>query len=887
MRLPRTWQGFVISIMVMVEARHACAQQLHEVSRTPSTATVRPLVAKRRIGPIALDGRLNEKAWESAGVANDFTQQYPDVRAPATQRSEARILVDDGALYVGLRLWDAAPDSIVAPLGRRDMNQYSDWAMVIIDSYFDRRTAFRFMVNPAGVQSDAVLTNDAEWSEDFGWDAVWSAETARDSAGWTAELRIPLSQLRFSVTAKGETRWGIEFGRHLARRNERSYWSPIAPERNAFASQFGVLDAIPVHGAPRRLELVPYSLAQVTHAPREVGNPFLRASARRHTLGADLRAGVTADVTLTATLRPDFGQVEADPSQVNLTGGETFLAERRPFFLDGGSLFAFNLSTTGWLTGQEQLLYTRRMGRAPQLDVPDAAEWSEDAQSTPILGAAKVSGRTRSGWTLGALSTLTDAMHSRYVNSIGEQRTHLAEPMTHYGVARLSHDFENGESAIGGVVTSVHRWPGASSLRSDALVAGLDARRRFANGRYSMSGNVLVSEVRGSTDALLETQAGFGHLYQRPDATYLTIDSTRTSLRGAMSEVRLMKIGSGLQWGLVGKAVSPGFEINDLGIQPRADILQGTGWIGHTSYAPNRFTRNWESWLNFWEATTFGGERQLLGQSVFLRASLRNFWDVNAELRHSHAALDIGALRGGPALRMPERLGAMLRLTSDSRRSIVATMQVDGSRDAETGGGYTLTATPQFSARLGHRTRLQLQPMLSRWSNPQQFVDSSSSASGTRYVVGALRQTSASLTMRADYGFTPRLTLQLYAQPFVSAGEYGSFGEVRRPRSRALNDRRLVFVPQTMHVDGGDVRVDTPTGEISFARPDYRTSELRSNAVLRWEYRPGSAFFLVWSHGRSVDDGIEPFGLTEQARGLLSAPPTNTLLIKVSHWLGR
>jgi hypothetical protein len=873
------------AIALLLPASTLLAQRALPRTGVVADAPRRALQSVRPASRLTIDGRLDEAAWASAGVASDFVQHYPDVQRAATHPTEARILIDDGALYVAMRLTDPAPDSIIAPLARRDYSDYSDWAQVIVDSYHDRRTAFRFALNPAGIQRDALLTGDREFTEDLGWDAVWSGAAARDSAGWTAEFRIPLSQLRFSVADSGATTWGVQFGRHLARRNERSYWAPIRPELGSFVSQFGTLEGIRMSAPPRRMEVVPFSVAQMTRPAFEAGNPLFRRQESRATLGADFKIGIS-DFTLTGTINPDFGQVEADPSEVNLSGVESFFSERRPFFLEGSSLFAFNMSEAAWLTGREALFYSRRIGRAPQGDVPDEAEWSEAPSAARVLAALKLSGRTRGGWSIAAASALTDASRASWVDAAGRGHESVVEPRTHYGVVRASRDFREGDGAIGTIVTTVHRDDAVPTLRSSAIVGGIDARLRFGGRRYGISGNLLASQVRGSTEAMIRTQRGIAHLYQRPDADYLGVDSSRTSLNGMMSEIRIGKNGGGhTRWGLVGKVVTPGFEVNDLGLMPRADALTTAGWLGWDGYKASRFVRSWESWFNAWAGWTMGREQKLLGQSMYSRVSLHNFWNIESTIEHHAAALNVAALRGGPALRTPSRVDGSVRLTSDARRVIVASLDARGGRSLGDDDGASLSLTPELRARVGLRTQLAMAPSLSWWRNPQQYVATVEDQDGDRYVAGDLLQSSASLTLRASHAFSPNLTLQLYAQPFLSAGEYSRLGEVVSARASSRDTRIHDF--EGIEVTGDDVRATTPAGTLTFERPDYTFAELRSNAVLRWQYRPGSALFLVWSQERAHDGEATGFEPAPQARALLKREGTNVFLVKVSHWLGR
>jgi hypothetical protein len=785
-----------------------------------------------------------------------------------------------------MRMFDSAPDSIVAPLARRDADPYSDWAELSIDGYLDRRTAFRFMVNPAGVQRDALVSGDDLFTEDDGWDAVWTAATRRDSLGWTAELRIPLSQLRFGV-GPGRSRWGLQAGRFLARRNERSYWSPIQPSVAGFVSQFGTLDDVTIARPVRRAELLPYVSTRMTRGPVEVGNPIASAASVERTGGLDLRLGITQDLTLTGTINPDFGQVEADPSEVNLTGVESFFAERRPFFLEGSDLFAFDMVPTWW-TGAEQLFYTRRLGRAPQGSVPDGARWVSTPTTTSMLGALKLTGRTASGWKLAALGALTDDARSRFVSPQGDVATAIVEPRTRYGVARVSRELDNGETSIGSALTLVDRDETVPTLRSRAVVGGFDARQRFGGKRFIVYADVLGSLVRGSPEAMVETQQSATHLFQRPDASYLSLDSSRTSLGGLSASVRLTKEGGGhLRTGTELKVVTPGFEANDLGLQPRADAITAVQWVGWDGFESTRLVRNWETWAAGWTGSSFGGDRERLGSRLYARASLHNYWQVEGAVERYEPVLSLPALRGGPALATPGHTGGFVHVISDSRRTVTAAADLRGWRE-DVGAGRQLALTSTISARIGAGTQLSLAPSLSWWRNPQQFVASPTLGGTTHHVVGDLLQSTAALMLRASHALSSRLTLQLYAQPFLSAGEYRSLGEVANARASRFEDRVRLFAPDALgRASTGQLEARTPSGALRFDRPDYSVAELNANAVLRWEYRPGSALFVVWSQGRDYDGDPAPFDVGSQTRELFHAPATNVLLVKVSHWLGR
>jgi hypothetical protein len=872
----------------------------------------RSVRARRADAPIVVDGRLTDAAWRSADVATEFVQQRPTPGAGATQRTEARVAFDAQAVYVSMRLFDTSPDSLLAPLGRRDYEGHGDWAHVLVDSYYDRRTAFHFAVTPSGTRRDVMISNDQEWSSDASWDAVWDVATSRDSLGWTAEFRIPLTQIRFnecrddarrrvalarqpsssdSMAGMAGCAWGIQFMRDVARTNERSVWAPIPPDAGGYVSLFGTLTGVDGVRAPRRLEVVPYSVARMTRSPGDAIDPFTKRTALGSALGADVGIGLTSTLTLTGTINPDFGQVEADPSEVNLSGFETFLRERRPFFVEGGNIFQYPLGD-GWFFGEERLFYSRRIGRTPQVDDPDDADVVDRPDATTILGAAKVSGRL-GGWTLGILDAVTGAERAPYVTANGQRGSFIAEPRTNYAVARLSRDFAGGRNSFGAIATSVHRdldAYAASILRSSALTAGLDGRVRSPTRNYAFGGNIVASYVRGSAAAITETQRSSAHLFQRPDREGDPIDTTRTSLAGLSAELRASKQGGGhWRWGLNSRLVTSGFEVNDIGFQQRSNVVTASGWVGYSHFEPGRIVRRWELWSNHWTMRSLDGRRERLASNLFANVQYQSGWMVMGEARREFSKLSTTLLRGGPATYLPPNVGWSGRLVSDPRRVVSGEIMSDGYVD-DAGGGRRIAVAPTVTVRPSARAQLSLQPAFAWVRNPAQFVRTASAAGDTSHVTGALSQSTASLTTRLDFTFTPSLSLQLYAQPFLSAGRYGSFAEVRDARATQLRERIAPFAPSAATpATGGDLRIDRGPGRsaLTLEDPAFSVHELESNAVLRWEYRPGSALFLVWAQTRDEDTGVPDFSVPRQARTLWRADGTNVLLVKASYWFSR
>ena len=900
----------LVSLVALLLASAAAAAQT-SVGAAPAAIArlgrddARLVRASRATTTVVVDGRIDEAAWTLADRATGFVQQRPTPGAPASERTEVRVLFDAQAIYVSMRLFDAHPDSLLAPLARRDYEGYGDWAHVIIDSYHDRRTAFHFAVNPAGTRRDGMFANDMEWQEDVSWDAVWDVATARDSLGWTAEFRIPLTQLRFDRCGAGGPRaptlarradsvnaaasscaWGIEFIRDLARRNERSLWAPIAPNAGGFVSRFGTLAGVDGLRSPRRMEIVPYSLARATRAPRDAADPFYRRTATGAALGADVGLGVTSKLTLTATINPDFGQVEADPSEVNLTGTETFLRERRPFFVEGSDIFRYPLGD-GFFT-EEQLFYSRRIGRAPQVANPDGASAVDRPDATSILGAAKLSGKA-GAWTLGFLDAVTGAERARYAAGDSARGSFIAEPKTNYAFARVARTGEDGRNSVGLAASAVHRDldpDAAASLRSSALAGGVDGRLRSRNRDYTVAGSVVASYVRGSAEAITETQRSSVHLLQRPERGE-PLDTTRTSLAGWSAELRAAKQGGGRwRWGLNSRAVSSGFETNDLGFQLRSDVVSTTGWIGLTHFEPGRIVRRWELWTNTWGRWTFDGSREQLGTNLWATVSLQNNWMAMGELQRNFSQQSPTLLRGGPALYVPPNVTWWTRVVSDQRRWLSGELMMRGSVD-DAGGGRRLTLAPMVTLRPSARAELSLQPNVTRVTNPSQYVETAFAGDDTSYVTGALAQTTTSLTARLNLTFSPTLSLQLYAEPFLSTGAYRALGEVRDARARRLADRIAPFTVSSIARLGDRLRIDRGgvRAPITFDDPDFAVRSLEANAVMRWEYRPGSALFLVWAQQRDHDDNVADVAVSRQARALWRTAGTNVLLIKASYWL--
>ena len=804
------------------------------------------VVAARRVGDIHIDGRLDEPAWQAATPATGFYQRFPREGEPPTYPTFVRVLYDDDAIYVGVRADDAHPDQMSRVVSRHDEWTSADWIIIGFDTYHDRRTAFQFGVTGGGTRFDEIAYDDVH--TDWSWDAVWQGVPAYDAQGWSVEFRIPLSQLRYPDIE--EQRWGFQVVRIVQRINEHtvlSVWPTHARQR---VSLFGELTGIRGLVQRRRLEVMPYALGGLAREPGDVDGVG-RA-------GIDAKYGLAGNMTLSATINPDFGQVEADPSEFNLTGVETFFPEKRPFFLEGGDLFLRPIRPFVFdETGPEKLFHSRRIGA-----IPHGASDDGLPEATTIYGAAKLTGKTQRGLSVGALSAFT---------AQEEQADVVTEPFAHYGVARLRQDLGDGNTTVGLIGTSVNRSVDGTAaealLHDQAYTFGADVRTRFADDVWLAEAVVLGSRVEGSPEAIDLTQRASQRYYQRPDAGYLHYDPLRTSLTGWSLAGQVGRYGSEHLRAAAGADVrSPGFETNDAGFQQLADHVEPwvwTQWYDGTGEAFESYR------VNASAGSVSTTEPRLLW--VWSNANghvvWKNQWGAGVGLNRFFNRWDTRALRGGPTLRFEPRWSPNAYVNTDPRRRVSASVNASTWWQSAT-DSWAAAWSASVNTRLGNHVELAVGGSGERRFDDVQYVDTFVDAAGDpRYVVARIDQTTWAATLRARVGFTPDLSVELYAQPFVSRGRYGRYREVTDPRADDYDDR---FTP----VAPGDFPDFTPA--------DFRFRELRSNLVTRWEFLPGSAALLVWSHGRTSEVP------TDDAAGDLDALTSDgedVVLLKVSHWL--
>ena len=813
---------------------------------------VRTVAATRAARAPVIDGRDDDPVWREAPAITEFQEWRPTEGGPPKLPTEAKIAYDAGNLYVLVSCFDPHPDSIITVLARRDYFTPSDMVWLFLDSYHDRRTGYEFGVNPSGVKLDAQIYNDG--NEDFAWDAVWDVATRRDSLGWTAEFRIPLSQLRYG--RQRQHTFGLTIDRDLYRYSQRVSWPLFRQSKAGFVSQFGDVPGFDDLEAPRRLEAAPYLVTKNVSEFTPTGLGRTQDLA----LGGDVKYRVASNLTLDATLNPDFGQVEADPAVLNLSAFETFFREQRPFFVAGRGLFQFDVNCSDVNCNGEGLVYSRRIGRAPEL----AGTYNDNisAAFTRILGAGKLTGRLPGGLTIGALDAVT-----QHVTGVGGQ---TIEPTTNHGVVRLRQDLRGGETSIGGIVTAVNRDNDAFTspfLRRSAYVGATDFRHRFPGGKWEINGSLDLSHVSGSAQAIDSTQRDAVHYYQRPDAG-LGVDGTRTSLSGDAEELQFSKVSGNVIGQTSYQRRSPGFEINDLGYLRRADQQSWSTWVGFFDRKRRALTQRFQWNFNWWQYWTTAGLPEERAFNTNTHTTFNNTWSfhIGGTVGQLGETYCYSCSRGGPAVRQDPYIAPWAGLNGDDRKAVVPYFWVNYWR-GDGGRSHSINLMPEVDFKLASRVTAAIIPNYTRTSNNVQPLGQHD----TRYVFAHLEQKQLGVTMRFTYPFTASATLQVYAQPFVSKGTYSNVQQLSTtPRAADFASR---YVPDT-------IVADNPSG--------FNYKQFRSNVVFRWEYRPGSTLFVVWSQGRQGSAGAEGTrGFGGDLSELFDLRPDNGFLVKLSYWINR
>lgn len=833
---------------------------------------------------VTIDGRLDDASWRGALPATGFTATDPIDGAQPSEQTEVRIVYDAEAIYVAARM-HMRGGKVSTRLARRDSDiGDSDWFIVVFDSFHDHQGGYRFRVNPSGVFGD-------EANGDRSWNPIWKVATSIDSAGWTAELRIPFSQLRFN--ASDAPIWGIQFLREIGVTREKLSFSYTSKRERGGSARFGHLTGLRNLAPGHRLELLPFiaASAEYKQIARRAGatfdNPYRDGSDYFRRAGLDIKYRPTSDLTLDVTMNPDFGQIEADEAQVNLSADETFLQEKRPFFIEGANIFRF---TDG------DLFYSRRLGRTPQGDVPSAARYSNTPAFAPILGAAKLTGRTSGGWSIGMLDAVTGTTTSQWIDADQVRATSQVEPRTNYFVTRVKKDFRGGASSVGAVLTQLNRDLADSvlalQLRRNATAAGADFRHEWAQREWVLDGSVAGSHIGGSPASLIAAQRSSARYFQRPDNDYRDVDSAATTMGGLRAGLGLSK-QAGLHWrgGASINATTPGFEINDVAFQTSADRISGNVNAEYQENTPGKTWRRWELSARPDWATNFGGDLLSNGFQAEANGTLLNYYGGGISVDHDFPTLDDRLTRGGPIARRLGQTTVSFNVNSDMRGGFWWSANLRERRDPA--GGWHSGKTLRFNVKPTPTWTMEFAPRYDRSRGAAQYVtsvrDSFATATfGRRYLFASIMQTTTSLQTRVNVTINPNMTVAVVAEPFIASGRYGAPKQLAAPRTFSF-ETFGTDVGTSVRDSTGVYRVDPdddgPAAAFSFRDPSFNSRSVNGTMAFRWEYGPGSTFYLVWQHRRSAPGVLGDFDFRRDRSALLAAAPENSLLVKLSYWV--
>ena len=866
------------------------AAALAATSAGAQASTVKSARAAKLVGaPPRIDGVLDDGAWLQAPPITDFVQKIPVEGAAPSVLTEVRILYDDHGLYVGARLRRPDPNAIRTSITRRDGDSDAEVFTISLDPYFDRRTAYSFSVSSGGVRGDAYHAQDSEDSgREAQYDPVWDAHARVDAEGWTAEMHIPFSQLRFNAAA--EQTWGLELTRNIPDKNERLQWVLIPVAAAGFSSHFGRLDGIAGIPPARRLELLPYVAGDLTYrANVNARNPFDDKVGGR--AGGDLKYGLGPNLTLDATVNPDFGQVEADPAVVNLTAFETIFEERRPFFIEGNELLTGRGQS---FIGRPSWFYSRRIGAAPRGVA--SGDFVDAPTNTTIATAAKVTGRLASGLSIGALAAVTPREYARTFDTTDVVRDRVAvEPPSTYGVLRVQQEFGSRQSNVGASLTQVRRWLDdrgglVQLLPRSAIAGGVDWRLRYMEGMYEITGWLGGSRVEGDQASIARLQRGSAHYFQRPDQDHISYDSTRTSLSGGTASLRFDKNAG--RFTLAGAQLSfrsPGFDINDAGQMRSGDDIDYNADIQLRDTKPNKYVRYFQFGTSMQGGTNYGGIQQYLRFNENFQFTLHNFWRLTGGVQVQRRSLSDDLTRGGPLMGTPKAYVLTAQVTS--RPNVAKTWTARTQYMNDEFGGWRWDASTGISIRPASQWQASVDPTYSRSVDGRQYVttrsDGSPATYGGRYIFSFIERSTLSARFRLNYALTPNFTVEAYAEPFAASGRFYDFGELRAARSRSLRTYGAPGTATTIARDSAGVsRVTDGASTFTIPNLDFNRLSFRSNLVLRWEWLPGSTAFLIWQQSRFNQTSLATLIGPRDVWNSTQIAGDNFLVFKISYWLG-
>lgn len=846
------------------------------------TKTYNPV---RAVTAPKIDGKIDNDEWADAKWEGNFTEFKPDNASAPDQETEFAVQYDNNFLYIAIKAFDKEPEKISRKLSRRD-NVDGDIVGVYIDSYHDKNNSFFFYLSAGGVQSDGIFNGN----EDYTWDAVWESHTSYDNKGWYAEMKIPLSQLRFAK--EDIQKWGFEVSRILYRKQEVDLWQPIKRDVPSLVAVMGTLEGLEGIKPKKQIEIMPYIVAQHETYEKEDGNPFRPGVGNSMNAGVDGKIGITNNMILDFTINPDFGQVESDPSEVNLTAYETYFSEKRPFFIEGRSITSMGVKPGNNMSDAENLFYSRRIGRAPRANLDDYTyAYSKVPTATRILGAFKLTGKTKDGLSLGVVESVTNQEFAQ-ISDNGDISKVKVEPYTNFLVGRIRKEYNKGGSYIGAMATAVNRSldePQLLYLNKSAYTGGVDFSHSWKDRKYYFNARLMTSYVGGDTLAMQRMQNSPARYYQRSDAKYVKYDPKRTSLTGYDGMVQFGKQGNGnWMYTFFVNFISPGFETNDAGYLRKADEIFQVYWLGYRNYKKWWVVKQTSVNLNQYSFFDFGLRNNSYGGNINTSVTFDNLWNSGFSINRDSREFSNTILRGGPSMITPGNTSYGLWINTNSSKKLSASLQFYKSFGELNSNRYSEI---NFSLDWNPINALSISfsPSYSIMRSDLQYVTTQSYNNANDYVFGEISQKTLILPVRINFGITPTMTLQYYGQPFISAGKYSRFKRITNPIAKNYTDRFEVFDSHQLQLQDDTYSVDRNTDGIAdytFDKPDYNAYFFLSNLVYRWEYKPGSTVFLVWSQGRNNYTNKGVFSADNNLKDVFNIYPNNVFLIKWSYRFG-
>lgn len=835
-----------------------------------------------------IDGELDDEVWNGENWATNFIEREPNENTQPAEQTAFKISYDSKFLYVGVKCYDIEPNKINRRMSRRDGFE-GDWVELVIDSYHDLRSAFSLTVTAAGVKGDKVISLNG-MNEDITWNPIWYAKSSTNDFGWTAEMKIPLSQFKFG--ADDNQIWGLQVIRKFFRKEEISVWQRIPIDASGWVSEFGELRGIDNLKPQRQLELQPFIVSSLRTFEKEPLNPYKDSNLRGFNAGLDGKIGITNDLTLDFTINPDFGQVEADPAAIALDGFQLFFAEQRPFFVENKNIFNYQFSSpiVGGSFSSDNLFYSRRIGRAPQGSTNiSEGEFVKSPERSTILGAVKFSGKTKDGLSIGFMESVTASEYAEISND-GNIRQEVIEPLTNYFVGRVQKDFNNKNTFLGGIVTSTIRDIGenVNFLHKSALSAGIDLLHQWKDRTWYAGANVVMSQVKGSKESILNTQRSISHLFHRIDASHVSVDPNKTSLTGTGGDLKFGKAGSGhikFETGVTWR--TPELELNDIGFMREADDIQNYAGITYSSLQPFGVFRKASIGYQHWFAWDFEGNHNYVDWDIEANGTFNNNWNATFGVFSQPHIYSKSILQGGPRIYLPDQYGAWWAIGTDRRKKLFFNLDgwtKTGNEDSyylfETGISITYQPLNQFS--------ISLSPRYNTIEHRIQFNELVEYNENQRYITSRLDQKTFSMSVRLNYTINPNLSIQYYGQPFITTGRYDDFNYVINPLAERQTEQLQFFDENQISRSQSNTEylIDEDrngSNDYSFNVPDFSFAQFRSNLVVRFEYKPGSEIFLVWSQG-ITDYSTPRSGLKDSFREqIFRKKPENTFLIKATY----